>query len=178
MRTRLEIINHYIRERGYKSYLEIGVYRGINFEGVQCADKTGVDPVWPTTFKGTSDEFFKSSKQKFDLIFIDGLHEAKQVKRDIANSLRSLNPGGTILLHDCLPENELMQEVPRVTRDWTGDVWKAFVYYRRRPDLQMFVYNCDFGVGVIQRGQQEPLIINRPSYKGFAKNKALWMNVV
>ena len=32
--------------------------------------------------------------EKFDLIFIDGLHHADQVKRDFENSLRCLNDNG------------------------------------------------------------------------------------
>ena len=52
----------------------------------------------------TSDDFFRDNKEKFDLIFIDGLHETNQVDRDIENSLKFINKGGTILLHDCLPK--------------------------------------------------------------------------
>ena len=39
----------------------------------------------------TSDEYFKKFKDKFDLIFIDGLHHYNQVEKDIYNSLEILN---------------------------------------------------------------------------------------
>jgi predicted O-methyltransferase YrrM len=55
----------------------------------------------------TSDAFFERSMVKFDVIFIDGLHEEHQVDRDIVNSLQHLNPGGIIVLHDCLPPRRM-----------------------------------------------------------------------
>ena len=42
--------------------------------------------------------------QKFDIIFIDGLHEYDQVKKDIVNSLKFIDEKGFILIHDLLPE--------------------------------------------------------------------------
>ena len=36
--------------------------------------KIGVDPVSGGNLRMTSDHFFKENKEKFDLIFIDGLH--------------------------------------------------------------------------------------------------------
>ncbi len=175
--NRITIINDLITQHGHKSYLEIGVKRGICFKEINCPEKTSVDPVWPATFRGTSDEFFAQNKQTFDIIFIDGLHESHQTKKDIFNALLVLAPGGHIVLHDCLPESEIMQRVPRMAQDWTGDVWKAFVYFRRFPELEMFTYDCDFGVGVIRKGSQEPLKVDRPTFSKFVKNRQEWMNV-
>lgn len=62
----------------------------------------------------------------FDLIFIDGLHTAEQVKKDFENSLKVLAPNGFIVLHDCNPEKEEHTIVPRPkpTGHWNGDVYK------------------------------------------------------
>ena len=51
-------------------------------------------------FKNTSDEFFMQNKEKFDLIYIDGWHEAPQVYKDINNSWNSLNINGIIICDD------------------------------------------------------------------------------
>ena len=51
-------------------------------------------------FKMTSDEFFKINSDKFDLIYVDGDHSAKQVFRDINNSWNILNKGGCLILDD------------------------------------------------------------------------------
>ena len=46
---------------------------------------------------------------KFDLIFIDGLHLANQVQKDIENSLKFIKDEGFIVLHDCNPPSEYHQ---------------------------------------------------------------------
>ena len=73
-----------IENKNYKKYLEIGCHNDEVFNKISI-EKIGVDPVSGGNFRGTSDEFFKKNKSNFDCIFIDGLHEYKQVKRDILN---------------------------------------------------------------------------------------------
>ncbi len=51
-------------------------------------------------FKNTSDEFFEKNNKKFDIIYIDGWHEAPQVYKDINNSWNSLNTNGIIICDD------------------------------------------------------------------------------
>ena len=96
--TRTQIINGLIAKNNYKSYLEIGINepspdtRRWNWTDVQIETKHGVDPNVDTTYKMTSDEFFaKHVPQKYDIIFVDGLHLFEQVHRDILNSLNNLN---------------------------------------------------------------------------------------
>ena len=52
------------------------------------------------TFKGTSDNYFLNQKDKFDVIYIDGSHEADQVYKDIKNSWRILNMNGILICDD------------------------------------------------------------------------------
>ena len=51
-------------------------------------------------FKETSDEFFIKNEQLFDVIYIDGWHEAPQVYKDINNSWDCLNVNGIIICDD------------------------------------------------------------------------------
>lgn len=181
--NRIQIINNLIHKNGYKSYLEIGVRDGDCFRQINSNDKVGVDPdkASAATEFVTSDEYFDKSDKKFDIIFIDGLHHSDQVIKDIENSLNHLNEGGTITMHDCLPTNEFMQLIPLTTQnEWTGDVWKAYLKYRQeRSDLSMYVINCDWGVGVITRGNQNPVQIDVDiNYQNFEKFKLEWMNVI
>jgi SAM-dependent methyltransferase len=137
---RTDLINRIIKARGYTRYLEIGTQKGVNLVGVQCAYKLGVDidPRAVADIHMGSDEYFATHPEKFDIVFIDGLHHADQVQRDICNALNILNPGGIILCHDMLPKNEAGQLVPRQSKTWYGDCWKAFVRLRARPDLHMY----------------------------------------
>ena len=103
----------------------------------------------------TSDEFFKNNTEYFDLIFIDGLHEANQVFRDMMHALRWLRPNGTILLHDCNPRLfEYTATYPRseeaLSSVWLGDTWKAIVAMRMNPDVDLFVVDVDMGIGVLR----------------------------
>ena len=158
---RIEFINKIIEKYQYKDYLEIGVRGGVTFRSIQCNNKTGVDPVGNPTYKMTSDEFFKQNKNKFDIIFIDGLHTKEQALRDVENSLKVLKSGGIIVMHDCNPHAEYLQvdeDDPRKQSAWCGTVWKAWVSLRRkRSNLFMYVVNTDFGLGVIKKGIQECL---------------------
>ncbi len=180
---RTDVLNLLALHHNFYSYLEIGVADpSLNFNHIICPLKTGIDPDprVDVDLHMTSNEFFNRNSKKFDLIFIDGLHEAEQVKVDIYNSLNCLNEGGFIVMHDCNPSSEMMQLVPRVSTEWTGDVWKAFVHYRREPDLLMYTIDTDYGVGVIQRGFQDSLIVAEEelTYQNFVKNKRRWLNLV
>lgn len=177
--SRSEIVQRFITHYGYQSYLEIGVDRGETFNFIRCPLKHGVDPRRNVaTHSMTSDEFFSTLDRNYDLIFVDGLHEAEQVKRDIKNALEHLSPGGVIVMHDCNPRNEKEQQMPRGRQKiWTGDVWKAFVHYRRRPDLAMYVVDTNNGVGIIRRGRQEPLVVDDPTFADFVHNRKAWLKL-
>jgi predicted O-methyltransferase YrrM len=128
----------------------------------------------------TSDEFFHQNEETFDIIFIDGLHEREQVYRDIYNSLLWLNQNGTIIVHDLLPTKEEHQIVPRISKQWTGDVWKAWVDVRiENQMLEMFVVDTDWGVGVIRKGIQNLLKINcEINWENFTLNKKEWLHLI
>lgn len=181
--SRTELINHFIRKYKFKSYLEIGVEAGHNLNAVYCAKKVGVDPNpnSAATVNLTSDEFFKTNKDKWDVIFIDGLHLAEQVFKDVLNSLEVLTENGVILCHDCLPThvNHQIREYDGVSA-WTGDVWKGFVRLRAKDDMVMRTINTDWGCGIITKGKQTPLIVpeSELTYENFEKNKQEWMNVI
>ena len=148
-KTRQFIIQDIINIKNYKSYLEIGCFDNELFDYVKCNKKVGVDPYTGGTIRKTSDKFFESNDETFDCIFIDGLHTYNQVKKDIYNSLKFLNPDGIILLHDCLPNNYYEQATPRSQYIWNGDVWKAIVECRTNKNIDTYTCYADFGIGVI-----------------------------
>ena len=148
-KSRLDIVQNIIKKKNYKKYLEIGCFDDELFNYINCEKKVGVDPVSGGTVRKTSDQFFSDNNDYFDCIFIDGLHEYKQVRKDILNSLKFLNQGGLILLHDCLPNNYFEQAIPRCQWTWNGDVWKAIVESRKSKDIDVYTCYADYGIGVI-----------------------------
>lgn len=180
--TRTDIIQLLIDKTKARSYLEIGVSGGENFQKIRCENKVGVDPelTSPATIFLTSDDFFEQNKETFDVIFVDGLHHSDQVLRDINNSLEVLNDGGYIICHDMNPEKEEHQIIPFRGGIWNGDCWKAFVQLRQeRNDLEMFAVNTDYGCGVIHKGQQVPLkIAEEINFQSFNQNRKEWLNLI
>jgi hypothetical protein len=204
MVTRPELINQYIDSRGYRKYLEIGVDDPNNTFNHIKAKRTGVDPyndgtgchAWGDGNKTdliakidgefhqmASDDYFDSLHHltKFDVIFIDGLHEEEQVLRDIENSLKHLSKGGMIFVDDVWPQNELEAvEVPKVGQPWRGTVYRAFWKLRMtRPDLNMWTDRHTM-MGVIERGEQKlynPDLLHKMSYIYFSRFAEAILNV-
>ena len=180
---RWDIINHFIRKHNFGTYLEIGCQKDVAFRQIEIENKIGVDPERGGTHRMTSDEFFSQNKNTFDIIFIDGLHHDDQVEKDILNALDVLNEGGVIVCHDCNPTSEAMQKVPRVSKEWTGNGWKAWIRLRMsREDLDMKVVNTDYGCGIIMKGKQELLEVKcgpcASKYASFAVNKRTWLPLI
>ncbi len=203
------------------NYFEIGVQTGLCFFKIKADNKIAVDPNFIIKLKNrikaylsnfsnfnnkffelTSDDFFAQQAEfikqigGIDVIFIDGLHLYEQVVLDIENSLRYLNEGGVILVHDCNPLNSnaavrayTSKEVadmnlPGYDYVWNGDVFKAIVRLRAtRSDLDIAVINADHGVGLITRGNNNnqlkltPNEVDSLSYEQFASNRQEYLNL-
>jgi len=155
--SRTDIINLLSRAMDLDRYLEIGVADGHNFSQVVARQRHGVDPAVATTFSMTSDAFFAAGHglEQYDLVFVDGFHEAAQCLRDIENALARLAPHGFVVVHDVNPPTEWHQRPPSEFvsgTEWNGTVWQAIVQLRqRRPDLRVVTVDVDWGCGVIWR---------------------------
>lgn len=181
--NRLDIIQTLIDKINATKYLEIGVQDGLVFNNVKCEYKVGVDPSQNSaaTLYTTSDDFFATNSEKFDVIFVDGLHHNDQVYRDINNALRCLNDNGYIVCHDMNPDKEIIQLVPPQTMGaWTGDCWKAWVRLRSELlDFDMFVIDTDYGCGIIHKGKQNPITIDcELSWNNLVINRNEWLNLI
>jgi hypothetical protein len=169
---RYDIINFLIKNFNREAhYLEIGVRNPkVNFDKINSSHKYSVDPcieleVVPIDFMMTSDIFFEklnnnevlSNEMKFDVIFIDGLHLAEQVERDISNSLKFLKDDGFIVMHDCNPPSEYhasenySYRLSPAKDYWNGTTWKAFVKSRQSNDYYSCCIDTDWGVGIISK---------------------------
>jgi len=135
------------------TYLEIGVHQGhsLRFSGpgtVALGIDPAADPRFPLSsctklFRLTSDRFFAETDvgaelggRPVDLAFLDGLHLFEQTLADFADVERYCTSDSVVLVHDCLPIDEVTSSRERSTVLWTGDVWKLVVCLGRyRPDL-------------------------------------------
>ncbi|QEC77634.1 class I SAM-dependent methyltransferase [Mucilaginibacter ginsenosidivorax] len=205
------------------NYFEVGVQTGFCFFKIKADRKIAVDPHFIIKakkkikayiknlsnfnnkfFELTSDDFFEQKRDYIkkiggiDVIFIDGLHLYEQVVKDIENSLKYLNKGGLILVHDCNPLSEpaavraytseeaaaMVGSHPQWINQWNGDVWKAIVKLRsERKDLDIRVINSDHGVGIIRLGQPEKAFsfkdgeMDGLTYSDLDKNRETFLNL-
>jgi hypothetical protein len=137
----------------------------------------------------TSDEFFSTNNEKYDVIFIDGLHWSEQVEKDIDNALLCLNDGGYIVAHDCLPKKESHQMYPieksisqkdNYQNLWLGDSWIAVARLNNNDSVQFVTIDTDFGCSVIRKGKSNIEHIDNKdlNFDYFSKNSQTLMNVV
>lgn len=189
---RYDIINYLIKKYNYKSYLEIGVRDSRKcFDKIIVDKKTAVDPKFinkpnsenSISYEMTSDDFFKINNEKYDIIFIDGMHEDSYVYRDIENSLKFVNDNGYIILHDCNPIKESHQfsyDKYDGKSTWNGTVWKAFVRFRNNENLLMTTIDTDHGMGCIKKGKQKSLNIEDKDlcWEKFIIHKKEWLNLI
>lgn len=189
--NRMEVIQYYIDKLEAKTYLEIGVRHGASFIPIRCEKKIGVDPkfvnadLWggdATLFETTSDEYFKHHAEPFDVAFIDGLHTHKQSLMDVYHCLQWIKPDGVILLHDCNPKKKSIT-VPGGNKDYSGEVWKTIVALRTNPMLNVFVLDCDYGIGVVREGKADSCLkysyleIEAMTYKDLKENRKRFLNL-
>jgi len=167
--SKTEIMQKIINKKDFKSYLEIGCFEDENFSTIKIKNKIGVDPESGGTHRMTSDKYFQTNSDKFDIILIDGLHTYDQVKKDIFNSIDRLNPNGVIIMHDCLPAKIWNQVVPRIYHFWNGDVWKAIVEMRTLNDYDTYTCFADHGLGVIFKRENNNIL--KVNFKNFKKLK-------
>lgn len=182
--------------------MEIGVRNpSDNFNHINATKKCSVDPGVeyeqnPADFKMTSDDFFRklsnsellNNNIKFDVIFIDGLHLAEQVDKDISNSLKYIKNDGFIVLHDCNPPTEWhAREYYRYWHTpaqayWNGTTWKAFLKWRCTPLINSCCIDSDWGVGILSKkhkiGEHTEPINSFFEFNNFDKNRKKSLNLV
>jgi len=149
-------------------------------------------------YESTSDSYFsrKKSTDRLDVVFIDGLHTYEQSLRDVINSLINLNETGVIIMHDCSPPNQAAAhpaasvkhatelELPGWTGEWSGDVWKTICYLRsHRTDLRVFVLDCDYGLGIVTKGEADSCLnlsqseLNEMTYEDLVSDRRNLLNL-
>lgn len=85
-----------------------------------------------------------------DLLFIDGDHSFEGVETDFNNYSGLVNPGGMIVFHDIVPDNETRYGV--ITGGWAGGVPEFWSQVKNRFQHKEFVDDPDqdgLGIGVL-----------------------------
>lgn len=173
-----DVIPAVVRFKQARSYLEIGCADNSSFNKVQADLKVGVDPQRGGTHRMTSDEFFATNEQTFDVIFIDGMHTHQQVMKDFQNAKQVINAGGVIVFHDVLPDNRYTAwpnkkdrpKIPGVVA-WNGDVWRVNFDLLEMPGVDYRLVPNLHGVGILKFGEDQQMFFpNKNDTWGFFRD--------
>lgn len=179
---RYDIINALIKKNRYRSYLELGTEnKRENFDKIKCEKKFCVDinPLTEADFIGSTDEFFKQNQEQYSIIFVDADHDHKQAFTDIINSIVVVSSTGTIVCHDCNPEKEIIQRVPRETMEWTGNVWKAIVKLKQLCPIRIQTVDTDYGCAIIDFQTGDTISVTEDlTYANLEKNRKEWLGLI
>ncbi|WP_205474588.1 class I SAM-dependent methyltransferase [Nocardioides sp. SYSU D00038] len=133
-------------------YLEVGVSAGRTFHQLAASTMVAVDPEFrfdhvaaarehphATYHPVTSDEYFGTvigRDDKFEVVYLDGLHTFEQTLRDLLNALEHLTPDGVVVIDDVRPPSyhaslpdlsqvaRLREAAGDPTKAWMGDVYR------------------------------------------------------
>lgn len=137
-------------------YLEVGVATGATFHASECPRKVAVDPKFRfdvaearkanphcTYHEVPSDVYFgelADPADRFEVIYLDGLHTVEQTLRDFTSALFFLAPGGIILIDDVrpisyatsLPDRKTARQLRKALdtgeHGWMGDVYRLVFF--------------------------------------------------
>jgi SAM-dependent methyltransferase len=174
---RSDVLNSILSLFDKPRYLEIGVHDGGTFFAVKADAKVAVDPQFLFDVDGAklkhpsaqfhsveSDAYFGgviAADERFDVIYLDGLHTVEQTLRDFCNAIEFLKEGGVIVIDDVVPNSYHAslpdRAVTRQVRDklypgdkddsWMGDVYRLLFF------IQTFFQQYRYATVIENHGQ-------------------------
>ena len=168
MVTRAEVVQGLLSLYDQPAYLEVGVGDGDTFHAVKARRKVAVDPKFNFDPKAAakaapeasfhqvpSDEYFGQiapADERFEVIYLDGLHTFDQTLRDLINALRLIQRNGVIIIDDLKPANYAaslkdrdqfwaVKEAWKIPKgSWMGDVYRLVFFIHSY--CQQFTYRA------------------------------------
>lgn len=154
--TRSAVVNAVLSLFEKPRYLEVGVNTGETFFAVSADHKVAVDPVFRFDVRAMaaketgacfhaveSDVYFGSIAspwERFDVIYLDGLHTLEQTLRDFCNAIAYLKHDGVIIIDDVVPNSyhaslpdlrmalDLRAYLRSTDGSWMGDVYRLVLF--------------------------------------------------
>lgn len=169
------LINDLISDLNYKSYLELGVSVGESWKLISCENKIGVDNninvanEFDGVVHSTTDDYFLNNQNKFDLIYIDALHEKNQVYKDFKNSFNALNDSGIIIFHDINP-----LDISQTHFNSSGDIFELWIELSNTYKVYTIKGTAGDSVGVFIKSENSKFIdieVKDYTYQFFSENR-------
>ena len=126
-----------------RSYLELGIGNGASFAAVKAQTKKAVDPNGRADFTMGTDEYFRTHRKKYDVIFIDANHDFDNVLRDFNSAVKACKEW--VVIHDLIPPAE-KYTAPR----FCSDGYKLLAYLIRESGLSVYPMSENMGLTFIR----------------------------
>ena len=165
-----EVLNKLIKDNEYESYLEFGE-NDETFQQIELKKRE---------FTEHSDLYH--SKNKFDMIFIDGVHTAEVSMKDFRIAIELLNKGGMIVFHDTNPPDSSFATKHYSKGGWCGEVWKTIIQIRQHKKYDVVTYDVDMGYSVVTVEENKDLLekfeVGIMIYDDMGNNKKRYLNLL
>ena len=167
---KVDIVHHLADRYAYRRYLEIATPTTGNYYA--SIDRDRFDDCrrlmyrCPETFDdglaidyrcrdvdiGNALAAIAAERRSFDVMLVDPFHDYRDSARDLATAFALLEPGGALVVHDCLPPREALAGPEFKRGAWCGVTYKAFIdFVLARRDLRYLTVDADYGCGVIRK---------------------------
>ena len=146
--TKMDLINELAAIHGYRSYLEIctpttgTIYRALDRRRYSISHRLmyRYRDQWDQFDDGMTIDFRSSSPDSgeavsavraagfaYDVILVDPFHEYETSAQDLREACTLIKPNGTIVVHDCNPEEEALVTPHFQDGRWCGLTYKAYL---------------------------------------------------
>jgi hypothetical protein len=168
--TKMDLINELAAIHGYRSYLEIctpttGTLYGDLDRGRyslshrlmyrwrdQFDDGMAIDFRSSSLDSGEGASAIRASGNTYDVILVDPFHEYEASAQDLREACKLIKPTGTIVVHDCNPEEEALVTPQYRDGSWCGLTYKAYLdMMLESVRLQSCTVDTDHGCAIIRR---------------------------
>ena len=169
--NKADLINCIGELHGYRNYLEIcnaisgyrfseidrGIFSvchriGYRSPSLRHSDGRGYD--FCTTGLDSSEGIgaIRAKGVIYDIMLVDSWHDYETSFRDLSDAIGLLSPNGTVVVHDCLPAQETLAQMPFAGGEWSGVTYRAFLDFVVERALDYRTVDTDFGCGIIRKG--------------------------
>jgi len=167
--NRIDLLNFLIQQRKSQRYLEISMHsEQESYNRICCFFKKKISVDCTENSRPPLDSSFtRTIPEKFDIIFIDGLHTEEQVLNDVTVAFNCLSLSGIIVLHDCMPPDAWHQrglDEYKKGENWNGTVWKSALRIFNSTSYKCMLLDMDWGCGIIDTSEtQTPAALQLPA---------------
>lgn len=160
----VDVIYAIVNSTNCKLYLELGcqfanttkrmIAQNRKVIGVDIKQQFNMDNFF-YFYPETTDKFFEHFNEKPDIIFIDADHSFESVKKDFVNSIKVLNEGGIIFMHDTDPNSQHL-----LTKEFCADSYKIVDWLKENyKDLDVMTLPADEpGLTLVKRSKDRRVL--------------------